>query len=210
MRPSPETYAFTLVVRRLASATSTSRIGTPTRSASAWRSAASSRSGSGSNLLKTGSSTTGATKLITSTSSAAATAAGSTHQSGNARASPTSPSIAIAPSTPPIASPFSRSSAQAPRGLGREAVAPLAQKAAPVGERRPHERADDDDEHGQQQRRGRPRPPDRCPHEREEAEHAEREREVERQREVERAVVATRALDLLRCEGGHPNKCSTD
>ena len=160
-------------------------------------------SASGSNRLKTGSSTTGATKLSSSTRSAAATAAGTAHQPGNARASATSPSIPSAESSTPIASPFTRSSAQRPARLRREAVAALAHEAAPVGERRPHDRADDDDEHGQQQRRGRPRAPDRRPHEREEAENAEREREVERQGQVERAVVGTRALDLLRCEGGH-------
>ena len=69
-------------MRLLASATSTSRTGTPASSARPKDGSRSAASSSGRNLLKTGSSTTGATKLSRSTSSAAPAAAASGHQPG--------------------------------------------------------------------------------------------------------------------------------
>jgi hypothetical protein len=99
-------------VRRLASATRTLSTGTPARLESARNSSASFASASGRKRLKIGSRTTGARKLTTSTNPHAPAAATIGHQVGNARASPTSPTITTEVSTAPTASDFARSSAQ--------------------------------------------------------------------------------------------------
>ena len=111
--PKPDTYAFDFVVLRLASATSTSRTGTPTRSDSPRRSAASSWSSSGLNLLKIGSSTTGATNVKKTTNAAASGAATSGHASVQ-RASATSPKSRTVASTAETANAFATSASQLP------------------------------------------------------------------------------------------------
>ena len=57
--PKPDTYAFSAVVRREASATRTSRTGVPLRCARSSRSLRRLPAGSDENVLKAGSSTTG-------------------------------------------------------------------------------------------------------------------------------------------------------
>ena len=81
--PSPETYAFSFVVRLLASATSTSATGTDAASPSASTASRRLDASTGRNLLKIGSSTTGATKLSRSATSAPPAAATSGQAEGN-------------------------------------------------------------------------------------------------------------------------------
>src|SRR5687768_10247829 len=110
--PNPDTYALSAVVRREASATRTSRTGTPSRSAIATRS---SRSGPGSigvNLLNTGSTRTGKTNVSTTVSAAAAPAPQTHQDRGASRVRPKKPSSTTAPSTAPTAYPLTTSTAQ--------------------------------------------------------------------------------------------------
>jgi hypothetical protein len=76
---------LTARVRRDASATSTSRTGTPSRAAIAVSSVRSGPGGIGVNLLKTGSTSTGSTNVSSTTSPAAPTAPTAHHQRGTSR-----------------------------------------------------------------------------------------------------------------------------
>ena len=131
-RRGPRRTRSTFVVRRLASATSTSRTGTPARSRE--RAAAPPRAArprAARNRLKSGSSTTGATKESDERHERERAAAGSGHQRGNARASPTAAAQTAAGEHELDASPFTRSASQPRERLRREAPSPLAHEAAP-------------------------------------------------------------------------------
>ncbi len=99
-------------MRRLASATRTSRTGTPTRAAKALSASASSALARGRKRLKNGSSRTGATKESTRTTSAAPGAASAGQADGAAWTVATKPRTDPADSVPPTTSVFSRSAAK--------------------------------------------------------------------------------------------------
>ena len=102
------------VVRRLASATSVVRTGTPACSESSRRSRASSSSASGSKRLKSRSKSSGASTLSSSTSAAAPSAAGTGHHVGQMRADQTRAVRPRPARTAPRDSPLARSPSHAP------------------------------------------------------------------------------------------------
>src|SRR5215475_13995319 len=106
--PSPETYALSAFVRRDASATNTSRTGTPSEAAIAIRFVRSGLSGIGVNLLNTGSIRTGNTNVISTVRPAAPAARIAHHQRGAIRVMPKNPTSTTAPMTAPTAYDLSR------------------------------------------------------------------------------------------------------
>src|SRR5262245_54570133 len=113
--PNPETYALSAVVRRDASATSTSRTGTPSADAIAIRLVLSGLSGIGVNLLNTGSTSTGKTNVISTVRPAAPAARNAHHHRGASRVTPKNPSSTTAPMTAPTAYDLSRSTVHEPQ-----------------------------------------------------------------------------------------------
>ena len=206
MLPIPETYALCLRVRRLASATSTSRTGTPARCGQRAQRRRPARRRRAAEAVEDRLEQSGATKTSRSTSSAAPTAATSGHHDGNSRIEPSSATITAPVSTTPTAKPFSRSAAQPPNRLRREAPAALAQEAAPERERQPHDLDHGQHEQREEERLGPPRPrrrgekPVAEPTECEESRHSCRHRDVCGEGEVERTVVRAGAGHLVGSE----------
>ena len=183
-------------MRLLASATSTSRTGTPASAASWITAARSSASSSGRNLLKTGSSTTGATKLSSSTSSAAPIAATTGQDAGKITARADEPGHAQPGQHRADPDPLDAVERILPARLAREAERALVREPEPDRERQPDERREDDEERTEGERaerfgQGVDDPGERMSRrrERDEREECEPDREVGEDRAVARVVV---------------------